>query len=177
MRRAFLIVSAVFTALAVAPAATADKPTREILSSLEDFVVTDQCEFPVLVHTEGGGIATTFTDKEGDVVKELLVFPGNRQVFTNLDTDRSVTVATTGPGHFHFNSDGSGFLKVTGSFGLACRSGNGRAGDLPDAGPISPDLRRGRNPDVGRSHGPQSRCLRSARALAGLETAAACALH
>jgi hypothetical protein len=114
MRRAFLIVSAVIAALAVVPAATADKPTREILSGLEDFVVTDQCEFPVLVHTEGGGIAMTFTDKEGDVVKELLVFPANKQVFTNLDTGTSVTVVTTGPGHFHFNPDGSGFLKVTG---------------------------------------------------------------
>jgi hypothetical protein len=68
---------AVLTALAVVPAAIADKPTREV-SGQDDIVITDQCAFPVLVHVEGLEIDTTFTNREGNPVKQIGSFPATR---------------------------------------------------------------------------------------------------
>src|SRR5215210_8204303 len=53
MRRGLLLLSAVLIALAVAPAAIANKPTREINPAPDDRLITGQCTFPVLGHIEG----------------------------------------------------------------------------------------------------------------------------
>ena len=97
LRRTFFILSAVLAALAVAPLATAGKPTQETISGPDDLVVSGECAFPVLMHVEGVGIITTFTDKKGNVVSQNFHFPNNKTVFTNLVTGESLTVATTGP--------------------------------------------------------------------------------
>jgi hypothetical protein len=104
----------VFIALAVAPAATANKPTREIVPGQDDVRLNHQCAFPVLVHTEGREIVTTFTDKAGNVVKQIGVFPGNKQTLTNLDTGKSIIVVATGPFHGRREPDGSATVRVTG---------------------------------------------------------------
>lgn len=101
-------------ALAVTPVALADKPTRELITAPDDLVVTDQCVFPVLMHIEGKGVITTFTDGEGTFVGQSFHFPGNRTVLTNLDTGESITISTTGPAFFRLASDGSASFKVTG---------------------------------------------------------------
>jgi hypothetical protein len=127
------VLSAVLIALSVAPAATADKPTREI-GGQEDFDVTDQCAFPVRIHTEGVEIVTTFTDKAGNPIKQIVVFPTNTQTLTNLDTGKSITVVSTGPFHgrvepdgslsFHFEGHGTFFPNpVTGDPGIWYSSG------------------------------------------------------
>ena len=108
------VLSTVLLALAVAPAATANKPTREIIPSQDDVLVTDQCAFPVRIHTAGGEIITTFTDKAGNVVKQIVVFPANKQTLTNLDTDKSIVVVATGPFHGRRAPDGSATVRVTG---------------------------------------------------------------
>jgi hypothetical protein len=97
------------------PAATADKPTREILLPGEDFVITDQCAFPVNFHVEGISILTLFTDRAGNPIKFIGVFPGQTVTFTNLfDTDTSITVNTTGPIVDRIEHDGSESLLFTG---------------------------------------------------------------
>ena len=115
MRRGALYFSTTaLIALAVVPAAAADKPTREIIPAPGDLVITDQCAFPVLGHIEGGEINTTFIDKAGNIVKLLGVFPGNTLTLTNLDTGRSITVGATGAFLARSERDGSVIVMVTG---------------------------------------------------------------
>jgi hypothetical protein len=114
MRRGLLLLSTVLIALAVAPAATANKPTREINPGQDDVVLTDQCAFPVLAHIEGIEIITTFTDKAGNPVKQIGVFPDNTLTLTNLDTGKSITVVATGSFHVRAEPDGSISVMVTG---------------------------------------------------------------
>ena len=96
MRRGLLLLSTLVLALAVAPVATANKPIREVIPAPDDMVIADQCAFPVLGHIEGNEIDTTFTDKDGNPVKLIGVFPGNTLTLTNLETRKSITVGATG---------------------------------------------------------------------------------
>ena len=114
MRRGLLLLSTVLTALAVAPVATADKPARGIVPAPGDRRRTDQCAFPVLGHIEGGEINTTFTNKAGDVVKLLGVFPGQKLTVTNLDSGKSITLANAGSYQKRAERDGSVTESITG---------------------------------------------------------------
>ncbi len=113
MRRGLLFLSAVVIALAVVPAATANKPTREIVPGQDDRPITGQCTFAVLGHIEGHEIHLTFTDKAGDPVKLLGLFPGNTVTLTNLDTGKSITLGATGSFQLRAEPDGSSAM-VTG---------------------------------------------------------------
>jgi hypothetical protein len=66
----------------------------------------------VLIHTEGREIITTSTDKAGNLVKQIVVFPANKQRLTNLDTGKSIVA--TGPFHGRREPDGSATIRVTG---------------------------------------------------------------
>jgi len=125
MRRGIVLFLTVLVGLAVVPAATANKPTREIMPAPNDRVITGQCTFPVLGHIEGSEIDTTFTDKAGNPVKLLGVFPGNTLTLTNLDTDKSITLGATGSFQLRVKPDGSGSAMVTG------------LGAWPDGNPIT----------------------------------------
>jgi hypothetical protein len=114
LRRSVLILSVVLVTLSVTPAVYANPPTREEITGPDDTVVTNQCALPVLIHIEGTGFITTFTDREGNVVMQHFYFPNNKTVLTNLDGGNSVTVSTTGPALFRVNSDGSSTFLVTG---------------------------------------------------------------
>ncbi len=114
MRRGLLLLSTVLVVLAVAPAASAKKPARDINPGQDDVVIADQCAFPVLAHVEGREIITTFTDNAGNPVKQIGIFPGNTLTLTNLNTGTSVTVVSTGPFHARVESDGSGSVMITG---------------------------------------------------------------
>ena len=114
MRRGLLLLSTVLVALAVVPAATANKPIREIIPAPDDIVITGQCTFPVLGHIEGSEIDTTFFDRAGNPVKLLGVFPGNTLTLTNLDTGESITLGATGSFQLRVQPDGSGSAMVTG---------------------------------------------------------------
>jgi hypothetical protein len=114
MRRGLFFCTTIVIALAVAPAATADKPIREVIESPPDMVITGQCEFPVLGHIEGREIDTTFTNRAGDPVKQIGVFPGNTVTLTNLDTGTSVTLPATGSFQLRAERDGGASAQVTG---------------------------------------------------------------
>jgi hypothetical protein len=125
MRRGLLLCTTTFIALAVAPAATANKPTREVVEFPPDMVITGQCAFPVLGHIEGREIDTTFTDRAGNPVKQIGVFPGNTVTLTNLDTGTSVTLPATGSFQLRAEPDGGASAKVTGH------------GAWPDGNPVT----------------------------------------
>ena len=74
MRRGPLLLSTILICLALAPAASAKKPTRETNPSQDDVVITDQCAFPVLGHIEGIEIIKTWTDDAGNPVKQIVTF-------------------------------------------------------------------------------------------------------
>jgi hypothetical protein len=114
MRLGLLLISTALIALAVVPAATANKPERGIVAAPGDVTITDQCAFPVLGHIEGGEIDTTFFDKAGDPVKQIGVFPGQRLTVTNLDTGKSITLTDAGSFHATAAPDGSVKVSITG---------------------------------------------------------------
>ena len=114
MRRGLLLVSTVLVVLALAPAASAAKPIREISPGQDDTVIAGQCDFPVLAHVEGREIITTFTDKDGNPIKQIGTFPGNTLTLTNLDAGTSFTVVATGSFHVRIRRDGTGTVRVTG---------------------------------------------------------------
>ena len=114
MRRGLLALSTVLIAFAVAPVATANKPMREVHPVQEDMVIAGQCDFPVLAHIDGGEIVTDFTDKAGNVVKQIVVFPANTVTLTNLDSGKSITLGATGSFQGRAHADGSVSFKITG---------------------------------------------------------------
>jgi hypothetical protein len=114
MRRGLLPLSTVLIALALAPVATANKPTREVNPVQEDMVIAGQCAFPVLAHIDGGEIVTNFTDHSGNLVKQIVAFPANTVTLTNLDTDKSITLPATGTFQVRAHPDGSVSFKITG---------------------------------------------------------------
>jgi hypothetical protein len=114
MRRGLLLLSTVLLVLAVAPVATANKPTREVNPVQDDMVITGQCAFPVLAHIDGGEIVTNFTDKAGNLVKQIVVFPANTVTLTNLDSGKSITRVATGSFQGRAHLDDSVSFKITG---------------------------------------------------------------
>jgi hypothetical protein len=114
MRRGLLLLTILLIPLAVAPGASANRPIREVIPAPDDFVIADQCAFPVLAHVEGSEIDTTFTDRAGNPVKQIGVFPGNTLTFTNLDTGGSITLVATGLFQLRAHRDGSVTAMVTG---------------------------------------------------------------
>jgi hypothetical protein len=114
MRRGLLPLSTVLIGLAVVPVATANKPTREFNPVQDDMVISGQCAFPVLAHIAGGEIVTNFTDKAGNLVKQIVVFPANTVTLTNLDSGRSITRVATGSFQGRAHLDGSVSFKITG---------------------------------------------------------------
>jgi hypothetical protein len=138
MRRGLLLLSTVLICLALAPAASAKKPTRDINPTQDDVVITHQCDFPVLGHIDGVEIIKTWTDDAGNPVKQIVTFPGNRLTFTNLDAGTSVTVVGTGSSQLRARPDGSVSARamghgpffpnpITGEPGIWYLSGQGRA--------------------------------------------------
>jgi hypothetical protein len=114
MRRGLLALSTVLIAFAVAPVAMANKPTREVNPVQDDMVIAGECAFPVLAHIDGGEIVTSFTDKAGNLVKQIVVFPANTVTLTNLDSGKSITLVATGSFQGRAHPDGSVSFKITG---------------------------------------------------------------
>jgi|SRR5262245_5525178 len=134
------VLAVVLTALVVAPTATGNKPIREVIPAPEDRLITDQCAFPVLGHIEGSEIDTTFTNKAGDPVKLLGVFPGNTVTFTNVGTGKSVTLPATGSFQLRVNPDGTGAGKVTGHGAWLSNPVTGEPGLWYQSGQVSATL-------------------------------------
>jgi len=118
MRRRLLLLSAVACgALALAPLTTANsgnKPDRRITLDQGGGAFFGACAFPVVVHIQGREIDTTFSVKDGTVIKLLGIFPGNTWTLTNFDTGKSITVGNTSSFHRSIEPDGSFSVKVVG---------------------------------------------------------------
>jgi hypothetical protein len=123
--------------LALATTASAAAPTREVIPPGSDFVTTD-CGYPILVQSEGDTIRTTFTDNQGEVVRQIEVYPGFRWILTNLDTGATYTAGIPGPLKLRFNPDGTTTFSGTGPWGwLPTHPGTGETGVFLLRGHIS----------------------------------------
>jgi hypothetical protein len=115
MRRTSIAAALAISTVALAsPAASASPPTREVIPSTDDRVITDQCAFPVRGQIDGVEIVTTFTDKAGNPVKLHGVFPHNTLTLTNLETGTSITLVASGLFQAKLRRDGSEVIQVTG---------------------------------------------------------------
>jgi hypothetical protein len=113
MPRKLVIGSITLVALTLMPSASASRPIREVHTQ-GDAMINRQCSFPVLGHIDGKEIITTFTDRDGNPVKQIVVFPGNRLTLTNVDTNTSITVMGTGSSQLRARSDGSTTARAMG---------------------------------------------------------------
>jgi hypothetical protein len=138
MMRKLVGATTVLVALVVMPSASATKPIREINPDQGDVVIRGQCAFPVGGHIDGREIITTFTDAEGNPVKQIVTFPGNRLTLTNLRSGAQVVVMSTGSSQLRAQPDGSTIARamghglffpnpITGEPGLWYLSGKGTA--------------------------------------------------
>ena len=144
--------------LVMMPPALAAKPIREVDASQGDVVITNQCDFAVAGHIEGQEIVTTFTNAEGDPVKQIVTFPGNRLTLTNLDSGSAVTVMVTGSSQLRAETDGSTLARamghgvffpnpLTGEPGIWYLSGKGTAVIDPN-GNVASNILAGRLEDL-----------------------------
>jgi hypothetical protein len=148
--RSALSLAIVLVTLVVAPAASASRPSREVHTQ-GDFVITDQCDAPVLGHIDGNEIIKTFVDAAGNPVKQIVTFPGNRITLTNLVSGASITVVGTGSSQLRAQPDGSTSARamghgpffpnpLTGEPGIWYLSGQGKATLDPDGNVTSATL-------------------------------------
>lgn len=77
-RKLLFALTTLLVALMVMPSAFAFKPVREVHPGQDDVIIAGACAFPVLGHIEGIESVTTFTDRQGNPVKQIATFPGNK---------------------------------------------------------------------------------------------------
>ena len=137
MLRKLLVGTIVLVMLVLMPSALAMRPIREV-NTQGDALIPRACAFPVVGHIDGKEIVTTFTDNDGNPVKQIVVFPGNRLTLTNADTGTSITVMGTGSSQLRAHADGSTTARamghgiffpnpITGERGIWYLSGKGTA--------------------------------------------------
>jgi hypothetical protein len=90
------------------------RPIREVFPSQQPMLVTGQCAFPVLAQIQGPEILTTFTNRAGDPVKQLGVFPGNTLTLANGNGGEPLTLSATGSFQLRGHPDGSVDMMLTG---------------------------------------------------------------
>lgn len=109
-----LLAALLVVSLALAPAAGASKPEREVVPAPDAMVFTGQCDFDVLGRIEGGEIDSTFFDTTVDPVKKIAVFPGQTLTLTNLETEETTTVVNAGATQARAKHDGSVEISIMG---------------------------------------------------------------
>jgi hypothetical protein len=113
MKRLLAVLVVMVVPFLAVPRALADKPTitRTVIDT--EFVVEDQCAFPVDVHETGVLIDIVTTDEDG-TVHDFEAFPRGTAVLTNADNGHSLILNISGPGRFTFYEDGSFSINGTG---------------------------------------------------------------
>jgi hypothetical protein len=104
----------------------------------------EECAFPVEVHAFGNVRLTDFFDREGNVIRSLVVNPTFRVTFSA--NGKSITTVSVAPAHFTFNPDGSVVLAVTGLQGHLILGGGPPL--AADVGRIVFLFREGAEPEI-----------------------------
>lgn len=119
MRKLALLVSFVSLALlALAAVARAVPPEHSVEPIDGVFTIPagpDTCSFPIQGQVSGEIRTTTFFDKEGNVIREISVFPRARVTFSA--NGKSISTVTPSVEHLTLNPDGSATVTITGLSG------------------------------------------------------------
>ena len=114
---ALVAVAGAFT-LVVAAGANATPPEHFPVEPAGDPVtIVGACAFPIVLEREGDVRPTLFFDRDGNASRGLTSYANSRVTFTNADTGKSVTTASSATEHVTFNPDGSFVVKSTGLVG------------------------------------------------------------
>lgn len=108
MKRLVLVSLFALAALVLVPSALSDPPTIQRFPIDVTLLDNVDCGFPVQIHIAGTDLEITSGHRVFDA------FPQSTATLTNLETGRSITVSTAGPGHTTFGADGSVTLVGTG---------------------------------------------------------------
>ncbi len=109
-RTSTLVAGIASVVLAVLMASPAEALTKERSGAPlnENLLLEGACDFPVLTSdVHGSGTQTLVFDKEGNLLRIELRYPGLRSQFTNVETGESVTVNNSGPVTVYPQEDGS----------------------------------------------------------------------
>src|SRR6266705_1379515 len=128
MKRLAIVLLLTLPFSLVASRAFAAKPTIQRIPVDNEFV-DSSCGFDVDIHQTGTIVDISYTDAEG-VLHDFQAFPQGKQVMTNLDTGKTITVNIAGPGTFTVNPDGSFTLVGRGTW--SWNSNLTRTGHLVD---------------------------------------------
>jgi hypothetical protein len=119
MRRLAVLVACVgLVVLALGAVARAVPPEHSVVQIDDVFTIPagpDTCSFPIQGHASGTMRTTTFFDKEGNLIREISVFPQARITFSA--NGKTISTVTPSVEHFTFNPDGSATLTITGLSG------------------------------------------------------------
>lgn len=104
------------TAMSTAGTAAAAPPDRFTLHIDDTFPsrTSEDCGFDILLHLEGTITFTDYFDRDGELSRTLVTYPGLFYTFINAATGASVTSRSPNPEHYAWNPDGSFTLEVTG---------------------------------------------------------------
>ncbi len=117
MPRLLLLTSVLLLTLALAATAAAGPPVHTVIAVDETAYArksSAKCGFDILLRTEGTIRITEFSDRDRNLRRALVVYPGLTYTFINAATGKSVTSVSPDPEHYSFNEDGSFTLVVTG---------------------------------------------------------------
>jgi hypothetical protein len=137
--------------LFVGPAALAGKPTMQ-RSPINDEFVDSSCGFDVDVVTTGFVIDIQWTDSSGGV-RDFQAYPQAKQVLTNLETGKTITLNISGPSHVSVPAEGTPTLVGTGHWVWGSNPATGEPGIFMTTGRFVLDLDSGAFSSHGRMVG------------------------
>ena len=102
---------------AMATAAATAAPVRTVIVIDDTGYATNssaRCGFDIVLHTEGTIRIQDSHDRDGELTRSLVTYPGLTYTFINEATLESVTSVSPDPEHYAWNADGSFTMVVTG---------------------------------------------------------------
>ena len=114
MKRVAAGVLCTVLVLFVGPPASANKPVIH-RTAVNDEFVDSSCGFDVDVRTTGFVVDIFWTGADGSV-RDFQAFPQGKQVITNVETGRSITINISGPAHVTVTAGGTATLIGTGNW-------------------------------------------------------------
>src|SRR5204863_3809952 len=96
MKRLVVVSLLALASLVLVPSALSDPPTIQRFPIDVTLLDNVDCGFPVQIHIAGTDLEITSGHRVFDA------FPQSTATLTNLETGRSITVSTAGPGHTTF---------------------------------------------------------------------------
>jgi hypothetical protein len=121
------LLTATVAVLLLAPAALAAEPTIERIpvDDTRVFPAGTRCAFEVDAHRVGTLTVMTWTDDNGDIVRQTFTWNGAKIEYVNPANGKSVTTLLAGPAIYEFLGDGTALLTIPGNDQAVVMPGQG----------------------------------------------------